>query len=875
MPISRTFPTLALALGLGATTAAIANGPATAGPKPGQAAGPAGPCPEPDRDTCLSILERGDDDIAYLETTCGITRRESCRQYVDDALEVHGPATAADASVPAREMLRPRKTQMPLHLRQGKYFKFAPKKSVLERERVTQRRRYAKANDLLQGYGGMDAAASPPVAVGATVAPKDAIAFWRDNAWRDNGKRIRSCKEYAYSRSFGAARFIDAASACRGDRECIFDVAYSTGPEGIARPTLENEAGAPMTRQLMKFGGYFQKNDMFVREAAGFVRSNGTAPKQATDSILRLEQALRDGVSWYDIGMCKGDACDDKRHFKDVWAFHKRMHGVNGAVSPAEEEEYERRRAEFRSLLDQWHAAVRSERPNFELPELEQQYVLPLDMRAHDPLLRYQLENEYIDRGNKQRVLLERRFGKQLFEKNAVEALKEIRANKPQQQGSRHVAPAVGVLGMAPASGQASQANPQARAWGLETAKQGPISHKIGKFLRDEWARYEAGQLSCLDPTKQRCDWTMQSFESAVFYQLPTLDAQLADEEFCNDYLDTDTFSDADGPAILTRVHQRLLAAKAEREKYLAEFADHLLSDGTVGRALGSSWTGGDYAGDKDSFGAGYDYDVGWRVEPAKKVAADASVNPGLVCQMKGSVHGDVSFDAHLVGKKFPIVSGSVRVRSEPNDTGDAEVDAYLKFMDVSLYESKQAPWKGTQDFADRESPRRSLDVPDVKPRFDVMVGPVPVSGQVWGELSFGSAIDVGGVANNPAACDPTNLKFGVTAGYTPYFRASGVGQVGVGISGLVSAGIRAAVTLIQLATPVTFGVNMSTKGNKPSVSFDADVDLLLSTLGGRVSLYLEFLLYEEEFELFRWRGVAADANLLELDANVPVQVLK
>lgn len=862
---------LVASLALGVTAAFAAPG-GTAPVVPGS---PSGPCPEPSADKCLSMIKvSGQQELPYLETACGITKRESCRQVVADALEVHGTASAADTSLPTLEMLRPKRTEMPLHLRDGKYFKYAPTQVVLTANRLEQRKKYKKVDDLLEGYGGMSAAASPPVARGVTVNPKNAIKFWRNESWRDNGPAIHSCKEYAYARSFGAARFIDAASACRGDRECVFDVAYSAAPQGITGDNLLNEAKGVMAKQLYKPGGVFQKNEMFAADW-GFVRSNGLRRLEATPEITRLETALKDGRHWYEIGMCEGADCDDKRKFKDVWAFHKKLHGVAAAVSPAEQEEYERRLTEFRNLLDQWHAAVLAERPDRrELPTLEKQLVLPLEMRARDPFLRYKLENEYIERGREQSQLLEKRFGKQISAKSAEEAMQQIRSGK-QQQGSRSAAPAFGVLAMAP-TGAASKPDYTVNGWGLETFYKGPISKKIGAFLREEWARREAGHRSCLDPDKQRCDWTMGMFEQGILTQLPVLDAQVADEEFCEDYLDTDTFSNTPRTPTVSEVYNRLMEARRIRMETLAEVADYLLDDGTHGQALGSSWTGGDYAGDKESFGAGYDYDVGWRVEPAKKVASDAQTNAGLVCQMKGNVHAEMSFDAHLVGKKFPIVSGSVHVRSQPNDSGNAEYTAHLRLLDVSLYEDKSTKFKGTQKFdKGEEKSQRGKQIPAVKPRFDVMVGPVPVSGQVWGELSFGSSLAVGGTAARSNQCDPSSMSFGVEGGYQPYFRAAGVGQVGVGISGLVSAGIRAALTLVQLSTPISFGAGMKMKDGKPNVSFDADVDLLLSTLGGRVSLYLEFLLYEEEFELFRWRGIATDLSLLSLSTDVPVQVLK
>lgn len=890
--------TIAVGLALGATAAAAAPPPIGADDGPGPtptaddpdrpSAGHVGECAVPNKTKCLSMVRVDGQPVPYLETPCGIAQREACRDHVGDALEAHGVAAAADASIPTLGMLRPRQTEMPSQLRDGKYFRYRAGKKLAS-QRTKYRKAYKKVDDLLAGMGGMSNAV-PPLARGETTPVNEALAFWRNESWKNNGAEVRSCKEYAYARAFGAARFIDAASACRGDKECVFDVAYSNTREGIAGRSLFDEDGVKMARQLALPEGKFPKNDMFARGVKEFVRSNGRAGRLGdTDEIVGLEQALTQGQTWYEIDLCTGNACNGTRKFADVWAFHDAMHNINGTVGDAEAEEYERRRQEFRALLDQWMIAVGNER----IPEqrTEQDLVLPLDMRAQDPFERYGHENDYVQRARDQRIQLEKKFGKQILDVSAPEALQRIRAAAAGPQGARAPA-AIGLLAAPPpvtGGGSASKrpgAKPGAKArqvvscsrpddeWGLETMLQGPISCRIGKFLRAEWDRKLAGQRSCLDLGNPRCDWTMAMFEQTVLTQIPLLDAQVADEAFCDQYSDTDTFDDNPGDrAFVTAVAGRLQDNKDEVEDDLTEVADYLLDDGEIGRALGKTWAGGDYIGERDAFAAGYDYDIGWRVEPAQKVPSDAEQHAGLVCKVKASVHGDMSFDAYLMGKKFEVVSGSVRVRSRPNADGKAEVNAHLEMFDMSLYQPEGAGWKGTQSFAADPVPFHQISVPDVRPRFDVMVGPVPVSGMVWGELMFGSALDVDGTAGT--SCDATKLTFRAHGEYTPFFMASGLGQVGVGIAGLVSAGVRASLVLAAIGAPLKFTANNSTKEGAQSVRFDSTMDLLLSTLGGRVALYLEFLLYEEEFELFRWRGLQHQVPLMKYVANVRARGLK
>jgi len=847
----------------------------------------------PDKAKCLSIVTVSGNDIPFLETSCGITHRETCRQYVDDALAVYGPASHADSSVPTVEMLRPGKSDMPVDLKDGKYHRHTASASGLVSDYEELRKPYKQTNDLLKGIGGRNMADELPLARNETRSAVDAIKYWRNTGWRDNGPQVRSCKEYAYARSFNATRFIDAASDCRGDRECVFDVAYAGAPEGITNGPLLDEDDKLMTQQLVLPGGTFQKNDFFPKRGEEFVRSNGLEdPLADTNAIVALKQTLIQGQTWYKAAPCSGASCNKTRNFDNIWKWHSGLHTLTADMSEAEAEQYERRRAKFRRLLDEWNAAVEGE--IMPPKSTMQKYVSPLDMRAIDPFKRFDLAREYIERGRDQRVLLQKQFGNQLLQMNSIDALKVIRGAVQQQGSYRSGTPAVGVLGMpapAPAPKTAGNTTPKSKKkngpkpvnanfcvrnhdeWGLELMMQGPVSCQIGAFLRAEWDRHAAGQRSCLDLDNPRCDWSMALFEANVLGQLPALDAQLSDEQYCMAYLDTDTFKDFDdarGIAHVTNVRKRLDATREFIEKELKEVGEYRQGRSSIGERLGKDWTGGDYAGDKKSFGAGYDYDIGWQLEPAEK-AGDGPA--GRVCALKGSIHGNMSFDAFLVGDKYPVVSGAVRVRSQPGSGGNAEYNAYLNMFEMSLYQSEKAGWAGTQTFADSSTPGKSVSVPDVRPRFDVMVGPVPVSGEVWGELMFASSLSVGG--NASTECTVTAPRFALDGGYMPSFTASGNGKVGVGIAGLVSAGIRATLTLVRIGTPLEFGIAMSSKDGKPSVQFTSDVSLYLATLGGRVSLYIEFLLYEEEFELFRWKGLSHTIPLMKKTANVSLLGLK
>lgn len=871
MAHSRSLLTIAVGLALG-TTAAVAA--PTAVPSGGT---PVAECPTPGEAECVAK--------GYLDSKCGQRHLAICKPFALAAMEAHHDGTPA----PSVKMLRPKQTQMPLHVKLGKYFAYEPRLTVKKKGAdLAVRKVYRKSGDVLAGASGMSMADSPPVDRVTTVDPVEAAKFHRNPAWEANGRAVRSCKEYAYARNHGATRFIDAASACRGDRECVFAVAYMPSQPGIARRKLRDEDGVQMS-QLDLPVGKFPKNDLFVPKADEFVRADGVTKLEPDDQMLALEKALRDGEKFYDIGSCSGGSCNNTRKFHDVWDWHEQLHTSNASVSQAEAEEYERRRAEFRGLLERWAAAVAKEHAEL-MHEEQQAVVLPFDMRAYDPFERFELERTYIERGRDQLQKIKKRFGEEIVNQPLSEAVRQLHGMGPGLGGSTmglFAAPAPpkaagtgpGPVGKQPAGAGPAKAGKKssslsrclrASGWGLEMNLAGPLSCRIGEFYRTEWARKVAGQRSCLDLGDPGCDWTPQMFEAGILDQIPKLDRQLADEAYCTAYLDTDTFADGPGSAVaqVTLVKNRLDATKAQLEKELTAVGEYLRPRNGVGRRLGKDWEGGDYVGDKDWFAAGYEYGVGWEVAPAAKDG------DGLVCELAGSAHGEMGFDAWIIGNKIPVVDGAVRAEAKrvPPNSGEARFNAHLEMMGQSLFNTDG--WKSAQTFVPEPDAGFGVTVPSgIKPRFDIYVG-VPISGELWGELLFGSSLKLAGRASTE--CKANNPRFDITATYTPYFAAYGVGQVGVGIAGVASAGIRATLTLIQLGLPADLGMHAAMKKGKPTVSFASELGLSLATLAGRVSLYIEFLMFDEEFELFRWKGFSTRVPLMpRLTADVTLVGLK
>jgi hypothetical protein len=835
-------------------------------------------CPVPDANKCKSA--------GYIDSICGRRHLDVCKQPVIDAMQAHYQATPA----PTVPMLGPGKHQLPSDLRQGKYFAYKPG-SKFTQARNANSKLYVKATDSLRPHLAATHTRQVSVDRVTRINAATAAAFHREPQWAANGKRVESCAEYAYERNHDVVRFIDAASACRGDRKCVWDLAYMASSPGVAKRTLVDTDGRALP-QIPLATGKFPKNDLFV-VGDRFIRSNGTQPMTVTQAMLDLEAALKQGEYWYDIGSCSGNSCN-ARKFASEWTWHEHLQSQNGNLSEAEIEEYAARRAKFRALLEDWSAAVSKEAANLIQHEVHD-VVLPFDMQTQNPLHLYGIERQFLDRSVSQRQQVQQKFGAGILDMTKSDALNQAKVGGKAKQGSwTGGGSTAGVLAAptaTPTSTSTSSSdltikpkkppvekastssanktiNPCLRpnGWGLEMSFRGPLSCEIGQFLRVEWDRKVAGHRSCLDLGNAGCDWSLDNFEAAILDAIPLLDQQLADERYCQAWTDGVTL-----PAnTVAQAHSRLTANEAAFQESWPKVKEFDKGRTSSGRKFGKDWEGGDYLGDKDLFAAGYDYDVGW------DVASLAKDSNGTVCKLGGSLHAGMGFDAWIVGKKVEVVDGMVRAEANHDDSGTVRYKAHLEMFGQSVFSTASSPngWRVAQSFRPDPGAGFGITVPMPKPRFDIYVG-VPVSGELWGELLFGSMLSAQGKA--PTGCNPSNPEFSIGATYTPFFAAFGTGQVGVGISGIVSAGIRATLTLINVGFPVDVNFRVKTANNQQSLSFDSQVSVTVQTLSGRVSLYVEFLMFDEEFELFRWNGIgpAKAALMPKLTVDVPLAGMK
>jgi hypothetical protein len=378
---------------------------------------------------------------------------------------------------------------------------------------------------------------------------------------------------------------------------------------------------------------------------------------------------------------------------------------------------------------------------------------------------------------------------------------------------------------------------------------------RIGEFLRQEWARKARGQRSCLDLERSDCDWSPMMFEARFVQGLPYIDEQHEHEEHCVKWTGDNMGSPK--PANLTAAEAYIAKQKRELEEALNELkAVRSTSGGTS--EFGKYWEDGDHFGDKDAFAAGYDYKLGF------DVAAVASANNN-VCELAGGAIGRFGISGWFIGNEFEVVDAEAAAEYNRNTKKDGHYDAHLRVFGMST----PAPlFDDADDFSgawEQAIGSAGWDIPTgYKPSFTIMAGFVPITGAVWGEFFLGAKLGLEAITEaggQPPNCNMDQLKFGAKTTFTPEVGLNAKAQIGIGISGLMSAGVRGLVNLVTLGVPVQVGLTKSfdTVKRRAQLDFDLSVKLALSTLSGWLAVYVEFLFFEEEFVLFRWSGLGPE----------------
>ncbi|HWB79673.1 MAG TPA: hypothetical protein VG755_32140 [Nannocystaceae bacterium] len=844
---------------------------ASAGPRAVGAPIPKGAiCPTPDRDKCLTK--------GYLATNCGREHAKTCEPFIDAALKTY----SARPDAVKTKVLSPKGDDIPKNLHDGNYYPYTGPK---------------------RGRGVSVKGVNALSRSGLSLVPKlgitaeQAAEHMRNPAWEKNGK-VTSCAEYAYEKLYDWSRFVDATAGCRGDQGCEVDVAFLPGTPGIARRKLHDKLGGEIGNvQFLDNKRAFMKNDFFAF-GKRLVYAGGPSGVAQTPELAQLEAALAAGKQYYSLG-CKG-RCND-RSFSDEWAFHEKMRANTKSLSTEELAEYERRRAELRKLVALHNAAVQKEIGDPTVDVKERAPELPFDLVTNDPFERYDIMKGYDVKARAVAPNVLKQIGPVRLKTMPGAGIETVPVAQPMQGALSPAMAPTAVLAAPLPRGGGPRVPPKPAPTGIgrqagkiavsectkaafdkakveihEVVGVGPISCRLGKLLREEWARKAAGQKSCLDIDNRDCDWSPQIFKARFANSDRFLsEAQKAQNEclmWTNDSI-TDKKDIVAVEAYIVEIKKTILAA-------MIKLAPYRESGGTAGQKFGDQLGDAQFEGDKDWFAGGYDYDLRWSVDPIKKTGPAAN-DP--VCDLRGNFRAAAGVDVWLLKNDISIVDALAQAdvnvpNPAKNNERSTHVVSHLTILGKDVYDDVDEYF--AMVFEPPIKPTVLFSLPSPKPQWTVMVGPVPITGSAWGELTMGANLRLEGVLKSQT-CSADNITFGGIGFFMPWLSIDGRAQVGVGISGLLSAGVRATLNLLTLGIPVDVSLLVNMKkiaGETQAVlAFKAAMDLTLGSLSGSVSLYLEFLMFTEEFELFAWNGVgpATIPLMPPLDAELPIVGMK
>ena len=815
-----------------------------------------GTCRKPTKTQCL--------DPKYLRSSCGKKHKMTCAPFARTSIK-----DAIDA-MPGKKipMLKPRGSKIPGDIRMGKTKAYGGPSPFF--------RMISTGTNVFAESGLTNA----PKEVSASVAKK----AHRNPAWDSNGQKIKGCKEYAYEQLYDYMRFVDAAAACRGSKQCVFDVAYLPGVPGISERTLKRRDGKalPLKMQIRVPSGLkagIPKNVMFSN-ADRFVYSGPGGSLPQSKDLDKLAAELRAGKKEYKFN-CTGSTCA-KNQYKSEWGWHAEMESKLSKLPRAHLEEYKRRREQFMDLLQAWGQAVGAEKEaalGGKLPPVTaHQWVNPLDTLTNDPFEQLSILTGYSKTANTTFMKL-----KQVLPQSKLKQINELggglRARGLVGMNESAVAPlgvfaAPSVSGTAPAPIDANFALKNAlRKCDLakykviaETAGVGPLSCKVGAFLRHEWKRKaDSNDTSCLDRSRPDCDWSLEIFENRVLRSLPNIDSLQDHEELCrlvepSGNLSPEQPNVAAAQKYFEDVYEDITKALRELTAY-----DKGKGSGKAGRKLAGGWDDEDYFGDKKWFALGYEYDLGWSVEPTKRNKSTE------MCELGGDAHANLGVNSWVLKKQVPLVDAELRTDVNKGGSGVNDLHAHVKVFDIDLFDPVDASFSHAWN---QPLATWAKNIPEPRPSFNVNVG-IPITGAAWGELGAG-VLAKAKIKVNSECVDPKSMQFGIDGSLTPTFFANGLAQVGIGVSGVASAGVRGLLNLVTVGVPLDVGLGLGLENydggaQQVTLDFSAQIGLTLATLSGYLALYVEVVGADAEHVLFRWNGLGP--KRIELMKPLTVEV--
>jgi hypothetical protein len=264
----------------------------------------------------------------------------------------------------------------------------------------------------------------------------------------------------------------------------------------------------------------------------------------------------------------------------------------------------------------------------------------------------------------------------------------------------------------------------------------------------------------------------------------------------------------------------------------------------------------GDFASDSahvggSMFGAGFGYYAGWRI--------DNFVEPLDLVDAQGSAYAGFNADATVLGQGISIFNANASVGTYGENS--AYFHRELRVLGAGIYTPPDDHGSAEFNFA--------LEVPPISQELGgasmwIMAGCVPVELRAGIAGALGANGGFGGrlARNRPARA----IELRLDGALTPWAQVTGFAS-GAASLAIVSAGIKAEVTILRAELPFNLNATLSVDGRgAATLTATATLDLVLRTLEGRVVAFLDYFLDDAEITLFEWQGVSERTRLFSAE---------
>jgi hypothetical protein len=317
-------------------------------------------------------------------------------------------------------------------------------------------------------------------------------------------------------------------------------------------------------------------------------------------------------------------------------------------------------------------------------------------------------------------------------------------------------------------------------------------------------------------------------------------------------------------------------------------FSNHLTTqNGTVAKlssvssAIDSTPTLGQQFSDEgqygnDDFNVKYDYNFSWGITDYNQKDANGNAQ---FCKsnLRGGGKFGVTGTVFSVSKQVVDFNAWAFTKTEQENNQDKDYlheQLSMKILDENLFSPIDAKQQANYAFVSSPSKKLGKDGNgySMSKTFIVVAVPVTVKGGLTG--SFGVDIKLQAGIIRDCVGLPDQMNIGVSSHLKPYVDLDAYLSAGIGWSGL-SAGVKGEVNLIEVELPFNAEAGLkfmaTNTGSDLFLASKADLNLLLRTLRGKVSVYIEYIVGSSEKEIFSWNGYEVKSKLFDFDARYPL----